>query len=174
MLRKTYAQQIMGLGLLGENSMKLIAHRGLVTGPDVNLENRPEQIQLALKQGYNCEIDVWFDIHNGWSLGHDSPDYAINFNFLEQPGLWLHAKNLEALHVLGADSKLNFFWHQGDDFTLTSQGYIWTYPRKNLTHNSVMLMPEWHDPEFKNLSTASCYAICSDYVEKIKPIFQNR
>ena len=173
MWKKMYVPQITELDLLGESNLKLIAHRGLTTGPDANLENRPEQIKLALKQGYDCEIDVWFDIHSGWSLGHDGPDYVIEFDFLEQPGLWLHAKNLEALHVLGAGNKLNFFWHQSDDFTLTSQGHIWTYPGKELTYNSVMVMPEWHDPEFKKISTASCYAICSDYVEKIKPIFQS-
>ena len=32
--------------------------------------------------------------------------------------------------MLGADKSLNYFWHQTDDFTLTSHGYIWTYPGK--------------------------------------------
>jgi hypothetical protein len=74
---------------------------------------------------------------------------------------------------LGADPKLNIFWHQEDNFTLTSQGYIWTYPGKQLTKNSVMVMPEWSDPEFKNLNT-DCYGICSDYISQIKKIYETR
>ena len=34
--------------------MKFIAHRGLTEGPDVNLENRPEQIEKSLKDGFEC------------------------------------------------------------------------------------------------------------------------
>lgn len=149
--------------------MKLIAHRGLYKGPDKILENSPAQITRALQEGYDAEIDVRF-INGEWYLGHDEATYPIAYSFLEQPGLWIHAKNLEALYILGADAKLNFFWHQGDDFTLTSQGYIWTYPEKSLTPNSIMLMPEWNDPEFKNVSATDCYAICSDYVETLKTI----
>jgi hypothetical protein len=39
--------------------MKLIAHRGLFNGPDVNLENRPQQIETALSRGFDCEVDLW-------------------------------------------------------------------------------------------------------------------
>lgn len=151
--------------------MKLIAHRGLVNGPDKNLENHPDQIKEALKQGYDCEIDVRY-VNGAWLLGHDTPDYTIPYSFLEQQGLWIHAKNLDALYILGADLKLNFFWHQNDDYTLTSQGYIWTYPNKTLTPNSVSVMPEW---DHSDLSTYNpvCYGICSDYVNKINSNFQN-
>ena len=90
--------------------MIYIAHRGLFNGPDVNLENRPQQIELALSEGYHCEVDVWY-VDDKWFLGHDFPDYKISYEFLEQPNLWLHAKNLDALYVMGADKKLNFFLH---------------------------------------------------------------
>ena len=89
-------------------TMKLIAHRGLVNGPDSNLENLPGQILQALQAGYDCEIDVRY-INNKWMLGHDNPDFEVPFEFLKQPGLWIHAKNLDALHVLGADKSLNYF-----------------------------------------------------------------
>jgi hypothetical protein len=148
--------------------MKLIAHRGLLKGPSELLENHPKQIAATLAQGYDCEIDVWY-IDNTWMLGHDLPRYIVSDDFLSQPGLWIHAKNLEALYVLGADSRLNFFWHQEDDFTLTSQGYIWAYPGKKLTDNSVCVMPEWNDPEFKTLDL-NCYGICSDRIKEIKEL----
>lgn len=152
--------------LIELQTMKLIAHRGLVNGPDSNLENLPGQILLSLQAGYDCEIDVRY-INGKWMLGHDNPDFEIPFEFLKQPGLWIHAKNLEALYVLGADKSLNYFWHQEDDFTLTSHGFIWTYPGKELTHNSVMVLPEMNDPKFENLPI-NCYGVCTDYILKIK------
>jgi len=144
--------------------MKLIAHRGLISGPDSNLENLPDQITKALTAGYDCEIDVRY-INSKWMLGHDTPDYEVSFEFLKQSKLWIHAKNLTALYELGKTT-LVYFWHQGDDFTLTSNGYIWTYPGKDLTDKSIMVMPEWSDLNFKNLDT-NCYAICSDFVKNI-------
>ena len=149
--------------------MIYIAHRGLFNGPDVNLENRPQQVELALSEGYHAEIDVWFEDEK-WYLGHDFPDYLISYEFLQQPNLWIHAKNLLALNVLGADSDMNYFWHQGDDHTLTSQKYIWTQPGKKLIHDSIMVMPEYIDKTFNNTLNVNCYAICSDYVEKIKEL----
>lgn len=143
----------------------LIAHRGLINGPSKELENRPDQILTAIDQGFDCEVDVRY-IDGKWFLGHDNPDYEIPFEFLKKPELWIHAKNLDALYMLG-NTYTNYFWHQGDDFTLTNFGWIWTYPGNPLTKNSVCVMPEWNDPEFKNLNT-NCYGICSDYVERIR------
>lgn len=145
--------------------MKLIAHRGLTNGPDVNLENRPEQIELALSQGFDCEIDLWV-INSEFYLGHDRPDYPIDKTFLNTFGLWIHAKNLAALRWL-TDTGLYYFWHEGDKFTLTSNNFIWTYPGMELTQRSIAVLPEWHDPEFKNLPK-NCYGICSDYVITIQ------
>lgn len=145
--------------------MKLIAHRGLVNGPDSNLENLPGQILLSLQAGYDCEIDVRL-IDSKWMLGHDIPQFEIPFEFLEQSGLWIHAKNLNALYELGK-TNLVYFWHQEDDFTLTSNGYIWTYPSQEITQRSISVLPEWHDPEFNNLNL-NCYGICSDYIIKIQ------
>ena len=149
--------------------MILIAHRGLIDGPDSAFENNPKAIDLAFRKGYDCEVDVRY-INGKWFLGHDDPTYEVDYEFLRQPGLWLHAKNLDALYILGAEkNRLNFFWHQEDDFTLTSQGYIWTYPGKELTRYSVQVMPEWQDKNLKNINS-TCFGICSDYVERIKAI----
>jgi len=146
--------------------MKYIAHRGLFNGPDVNLENRPEQIELALKMGYDCEVDLWI-VNSDFYLGHDRPDYPINKKWLDRLGLWIHAKNLAALGWL-TTTDLEYFWHQNDDYTLTSHNYIWTYPGKELTERSVMVMPEHVDKSLETAHDAKCYAVCSDYVESIK------
>ena len=148
--------------------MKLIAHRGLFNGPDVNLENRPEQIEVALKAGYDCEVDLWI-VDSDFYLGHDRPDYPIHKKWLEKIGLWIHAKNLAALHWL-TTTDLEYFWHQNDDFTLTSNNYIWTYPGQALTQRSVMVMPEWADKTLNNCQGVNCYAICSDYAERLRTI----
>lgn len=145
----------------------LIAHRGLTNGSDPLLENNPEQINKALSQGYDCEVDIWF-VDNNWYLGHDGPTYQVTDEFVHQSGFWIHAKNLAALHRLTA-TNLIYFWHQEDDFTLTSNGYIWTYPKKTLTDRSICVMPE----SFMNLEQVkelNCHGICSDYINKIKSL----
>jgi hypothetical protein len=144
--------------------MKFIAHRGLLNGPDIDKENNPAHITESLEKGYDCEIDVWYG-NNTWFLGHDGPEYGIDFEFLKQPGLWIHAKNLDALYVLGADNTLNYFWHQNDDYTLTSQGYIWTYPGKPLSEHSICVMPE--NGSLEDYDFSGC-GVCSDFIEYLK------
>lgn len=145
--------------------MILIAHRGLIDGPNRELENSPDQIQTALNAGFDVEIDLW--IHeNNLMLGHDEPQYKISRDFLEQDKFWIHAKNLEALVWL-TTTDYNYFWHQNDDFVITSKQFIWTFPGKKLTSRSISVMPEWMDPDLKDVDLI-CWGICSDYVSKIK------
>jgi hypothetical protein len=146
--------------------MKYIAHRGLFQGPDKTKENHPDQIKLALSKRFDCEIDVWA-IKDEWFLGHDEPTYKVSESFLSKHGLWLHCKNLDALYKLSiAGARYNYFWHQEDDFTLTSTGFIWTYPGKHLTNNSIAVMPE-REPEYWNyVKYLDIYGVCTDYVEK--------
>jgi hypothetical protein len=146
--------------------MKLIAHRGLTNGPDVNLENRPDQIKLSLKEGFDCEIDLWVENSELW-LGHDGPEYHIREDFLNELGLWIHAKNLSALRWL-TNTQLNYFWHQNDDYVITSHKWIWTYPGKDLTACSICVMPEWKNPTLDGIKDLTCYGVCSDFVGKLK------
>lgn len=145
--------------------MKLIAHRGLLNGPDVNLENRPEQIELALRRGFDCEIDLRV-IDSEFYLGHDGPDYPIDKKFLDKPGLWIHAKNWQALAWL-SDTQLNYFWHEEDCYTLTSHGIVWTYPNNMLMARSVCVMPENQEVGLERASKLPIYGVCSDYIETI-------
>lgn len=150
--------------------MILIAHRGLFDGPNKEKENSPEQIELALSKGYDAEIDVWFQ-KDGWWLGHDGPQYKVDADFIGKQGLWIHCKNLDALYELSSTPiRFNYFWHQEDDFTLTSKNYIWTYPGKSYTPKSVIVMPEWKTEleNFDSLRVYNCHGICSDYVGKLK------
>jgi hypothetical protein len=121
--------------------MKLIAHRGNIHGAVPELENGPDYIQGALDRGYDAEVDVWFK--SGWWLGHDAPQYEIDFSFLQQPDLWIHCKNYEALKKL-IPSGLNFFYHTDEDYALTSKLFIWAYPGKPGNDHTICVMPDRH------------------------------
>lgn len=153
--------------------MIYIAHRGLFTGSDRLNENNPKQIEKALMQGYECEIDV--RLHNNkFFLGHDDMQYEVDEHYLKDPRFWIHCKNIDALYYFSTCKtyQYNYFWHENDQYTMTSKGFIWTFPGKDLTDNSVMVMPEYVDSDLTNTQNVTCYAICSDYVEKIKRICQ--
>lgn len=150
--------------------MILIAHRGNLNGPNPELENKPSYIEKAINKGYDVEIDIWYE--DGWFLGHDKPQYKVTRKWLMNLSysLWIHCKNLETLYQfvdkdnhVGVSSP-NYFWHQNDDFTLTSHGFIWTYPKKPLSPKSVCVLPELgYDGNLRK-----CYGICTDFVEKYK------
>ena len=139
--------------------MKIISHRGNLSGKS-KYENEPSYIMEALSEGYDVEVDVWKKLdYNGYFLGHDEPIYPIDCDFLRQPGIWGHAKNLSALCQMGEDGRTHFFWHENDRYTLTSRGYIWTYPGGELSENSICVLPETSDQPLQS----KCYGTCSDY-----------
>ena len=41
----------------------------------------------------------------------------------------------------------NFFWHQKDDFTITSQGFIWCFPGRVLDGKAIAVLPETWETE---------------------------
>jgi hypothetical protein len=115
-----------------------IAHRGLFEGPDPKEENKPEQIQKALDENFMAEADVWAK-DEVFYLGHDAPTYKIDIDFLKNWKIICHAKNKEALFAFYKHSAvLHYFWHEEDDYTLTSNGYIWAYPGKPHDHNCIV------------------------------------
>ena len=141
---------------------RVISHRGNIEGPDRNIENMPTQIDIAIKKGYDVEIDVWFlKEQNLFYLGHDKPEYEISLDFLcnRKDFLWCHAKNIDSLFAMKGYN-LNFFWHQSDDAVMTTMGYIWTYPGKKLTPNSICVMPEIN---YNFNSLPDCLGYCTDY-----------
>lgn len=136
--------------------MIIISHRGNTEGHDSKTANCPDHISKVLETGLHCEVDVW-KIKDKYFLGHDESGYDINLNFLKNDKLWCHAKNLESLQGM-LDNNIHCFWHQTDDYTLTSKGYIWTFPKKEVCSMSVIVHkgPDWRDKY-------NCYAVCTDY-----------
>jgi hypothetical protein len=147
--------------------MRLISHRGNISGKNPESENNPSYIELALSQGYEVEIDVWL-INGNFFLGHDGPQYPIDISFLMNDRFWCHAKNLGALEKMLEIDSINCFWHQEDNYTLTSKRIIWAYPGHALTRNSVAVLPE--STLYSNWELRECYGVCSDFIEKYKNI----
>jgi hypothetical protein len=163
--------------------MKLISHRGNINGKNPERENHPDYILEAINAGYDVEIDIWYKTDGNIYLGHDNPQYKIDldheiFNLYSPNGyslegnalkLWIHCKNIPAIHYLSENrNHLNYFFHDLDECTLTSKGYIWTYPGYSLgtlgkPNNSICVLPETVTYEEYN-----CYGICSDVIEKYK------
>lgn len=152
--------------------MLFISHRGNLYGPTPAMENHPMQIEQALKSGFDVEVDVWY--HDGeLYLGHDEPMYRMPSSFKNHPRLWFHAKNIEALqhlHTYRLSPESKFFWHQEDDYTLTSNEKIWVYPGKMLVRGSIAVMPE----RGYTGNLWDCYAICTDYIIKYKEEYESR
>jgi hypothetical protein len=150
--------------------MKLISHRGNIDGPNNSQENNPEYIDNALKFFYDVEVDLRLK-NDKFYLGHDEPQYYVSMIWLveRKDNLWIHCKDLDCLNIFSnSPIDFNYFWHQEDDYTLTSKNFIWTYPGKEYKSKSVIVMPEWDNMSYDELKNVNCYGVCSDYVKILK------
>ena len=146
--------------------MILISHRGNLNGPSPDSENKIDSIDLAISLGYDVEIDLWY-VGGDFYLGHDNPVSQINFDFLNErkTNLWIHCKNIECLDKLYG-TKLNYFWHDKDLATITSNGYFWSlngcYLKNGITVELGVIdnLPE------------NIMGVCSDYVNDYKKIYK--
>jgi len=149
--------------------MKLISHRGNIHGPEPEFENTLERIDYCISKGYDVEIDLWV-IDDKFFLGHDSPEHKVSFNFLRcrSKSLWIHCKNIDAFYYL-CDYDFNFFWHENDEFTLTSGKFIWTYPKESydyvLKKNQILLdFGEISKEKYESYQNLGIYGLCCDYI----------
>ena len=143
--------------------MILIAHRGNVNGAKHELENSPKYLENLILCGQHIEIDLWLVDGEFW-LGHDGPQHKINPEYLEYENFWIHAKNLQALEFL-TSTDYKYFWHEEDDFTLTSNNKIWTYPNKDATKQSIVVCNTLE--ECIKYIDKGVYGVCSDYIGDI-------
>jgi hypothetical protein len=143
----------------------VISHRGNQEGPGVN-ENDPFQLVATISNGIEVEVDVWV-VNGEFFLGHDNPERDVPSSFIKDlaPYAWYHCKNIAALETFNTDfSDLRYFWHEEDRYTLTSNGYIWTYPGQEVTPKSIVV-----DLDLSNLDSYKgvAYAVCTDYPRKL-------
>ncbi len=142
------------------NKSLIISHKANLSGPNPETENKPEHIEWVIKQyDLDCEVDIW-NIHNEWYLGHDYPQYKIDYFWLlkYKKWLWLHCKNLLALDNLSSGDNFNCFWHENDGYTLTSKGYIWTFPNYLTTSNCIIVLKNEND-----VIPSEAKGICTDF-----------
>jgi glycerophosphoryl diester phosphodiesterase len=154
----------------------IIAHRGLIDGPNKDLENHPESFLKCREIGFDVEVDVWYS-DGTWYTGHDEPQYPVSYEFLQdidragylgQHHAWLHAKNIPALYELRRRWwQGHLFWHQEDDVVVTTTGFLWTYPGKKLTPLSICVMPEWQN-QLENIRLLNVAGICTDFANQAK------
>lgn len=140
--------------------MILISHRGNIEKRDIENENKPEYVTQTLSNGFLVEIDVWYD-NGDFFLGHDIPQYRINDNFLLNQNFLCHAKNYKALEAFLAIDKINhYFWHQNDDYTLSSKRIPIIYPGKKVINGSIIMSRD--NTIYTESDIKKCFGICSD------------
>ena len=154
----------------------IISHRANIDGPNSETENNPDQILKCIDLGYDVEVDLWYSLsEREFYLGHDNPEYQVDYHWIKthKQKLWIHCKNIDCLYKLSTiQDKFNYFWHQEDDYTLTSKNFIWTYPGKSHTPNSVIVMPERNLDlvDFNQVRSYNVYGVCTDYPSLLRNV----
>jgi hypothetical protein len=138
-----------------------IAHRGNFAGRLEDKENQPDYILRTLDLGFDVEVDVWL-VNDQLFLGHDKPEYPIEYSFLMDTRLWIHCKNLEVANLLSQNATtLNLFLHT-EGTCITTQGFLWTAPGGVITSRSIAVMPEL-TPDW---DISGAIGVCTDYPMK--------
>ena len=151
--------------------MILISHRGNIDGKKPHLENSPSYIDEAIELGYDVEVDLWL-VDDKFYLGHDEPQYKVDLEWLisHEKKLWVHCKNAESLENLTSltNHSLNYFWHQSDDYVITSKKYIWVFPGRDLIRGSIAVLPETWKSSKSTKQMTTAFGICTDYPETFR------
>lgn len=136
--------------------MIMISHRGNTSGKNTELENKSHYIERAIAMGYDVEIDVWCS-DGKLFLGHDSAEEPIEDAWFHNKPLWCHCKNYQALKHL-TRLGVHCFFHDRDDYTLTSQGFIWAYPGQPGDEKTIAVMPP------AGFDVSNFHGVCSDNI----------
>ena len=103
-----------------------IAHRGNMHGPEPDYENTSDYLRDAYSRGFGveCDLQIYNDV---LYYGHDEPQETVDYEFLTKPYVFCHAKTIETMQLL-VTSGFHCFWHESDQLTLTSRGFMWCHP----------------------------------------------
>mgnify|MGYP003314613080 FL=1 len=139
--------------------MKIIAHRGLMVGPDAEAENQPDTLDEALSHGLDVEVDVRL-LKGELLIGHDESTAVCPTWLYDDTRVWFHAKNTDALVYLNSREK-RVFYHTDEDVVMTSKGELWALPGKGFA-GSYIVLPE----RYGNEVPEGALGICTDYAIK--------
>lgn len=155
--------------------MLLISHRGNISGRDFERENSPSYLEEAIEKGYTVEMDmIHYDgaFFHGHEIGGRKAKVDPNFLSKFSQKLLIHCKDRESvLFCVQHLSPLNYFFHDRDDFTLSS--YMWLISHSKVLDSlafkddcfvdgSVCMLPEKYGLSKKSLK--NCAGICSDII----------
>lgn len=145
--------------------MKIISHRGNLEGPNFELENTQEYVDIALENNFDVEIDLW-KIKNKFFLGHDEPlnEVSIDWLFKRKNNLWIHTKNTIAFEeLLEKNEDFIFFYYAKEPLVLTSNKKIWTHEPKKIIKPYNCIVPLLSKEKVSAISHKNWYGVCTDY-----------
>lgn len=153
--------------------MNIISHRGNITGPILDKENRPSYIDCAIGLGYEVEVDIRY-IDDIFYLGHDTADYVISENWIKsrKTNIWFHCKNLQAATALSEmNDQIMFFCHSNDPYVMTSNNYIWVHDL-TLPLNTRCIIPLLDEKSIMSYNGDTVHGVCTDFVNLCKSTLQ--
>ena len=153
---------------------RFIAHRGITDGNYSDRENKVDTIIQALRYGYEVEVDV--RLFNGEIyLGHDEPQEKLSklwnrmrtgIDWIPYGGLWYHCKDSGSLDYFKKLNMYNYFWHDQDNFTITSKGHIWTADLCGCYPVDTFVVVKNKD-DLVSQSETNCAGICSPFIGEL-------
>lgn len=158
--------------------MRIVSHRGNLTGPDKEKENTESYLIETLERGFDIEFDIWYMGSKFW-LGHDNPVKSFSIDTLlhwstvyMNQNFYVHCKNMWALEEMVKISKRNIipFFHDIDQCILLKDNTIWVHPNAvnsaSVRENCIAVFPACktikydinYDVDFERF-----HGICTDY-----------
>ena len=145
--------------------MKIISHRGNVSGPIPAQENSPRFIDRALSLGLDVEIDLR-RVNNKFFLGHDNPDIEVSMDWLDQrkKNLWIHTKNISAFEkLLEINNNFIFFYYTCEPLVLVSNRKIWCHQLKYISNPANCVVPLLSKSTLLENKETNWFGVCTDY-----------
>jgi len=158
--------------------MRIISHRGNLTGPDLSRENTELALLEALDKGFDIEFDLWYLGDRFW-LGHDSPEKSFSVDTLvrwssrySNQKLYVHCKNINALEKMTyfVISNMIPFFHDVDQCILLRDNTIWVHPNAidncHSKENSIAVFSNCKSAGYHvsyDINFDGFYGICTDY-----------
>lgn len=163
--------------------MRIISHRGNLTGREPEKENTVEAIEKALSLGYDVEIDMWYSEGSYW-LGHDGPDRKFDLNKLyewcKKGNVYLHCKNPTAIQMFIKEkarhiSNVYPFFHDKDPCILLDDNVIWVHPTavkdfQKIPENCIAVLPNCKSLLIlsDDIVLTKFFGVCTDYPENVR------
>lgn len=96
-------------------------------------------------------------------MGHDSPDYEINLDWLCERSnfLWVHCKDFDSLSML-VDKDLRVFFHEKESYSIINNKLIWAHDLSDV--NAKCIIPLLTEDQVKSWNPIPVFGICSDFV----------